>query len=284
MAVYWKPQEIRDLAEYCISIELFPEKWGFVRRLCEAQHNVLPADRRRPVRNVQEVQAIIDVIKTIRVERAQEDVSLQTKLPEPPPVPPDVPEAPPEPAAPAVEPRLADHSFDALIDAVITKLGDRILNGLKDQLAGIIREQQGATPEPRLTPGGLSYLHKPKAVARDVKPRVVVVGLLNQQAEDVEDDFKNQIDFTFVKSQQAGSGREGGHGMLNRSKKADVVIAMTKFIGHDVEKAAKSLDAPYVRVNGSVSGLKKWLTQYLNGEHVLTKTLHDFKDLKDVKP
>ena len=134
-----------------------------------------------------------------------------------------------------------------------------------------------------MTPGGVSYIHKPKEFVRDVKPRVVVVGLLNQQAEDVEDDFKDRIDFTFVKSQQAGSGRDGGHGMLNRSKKADVVIAMTKFIGHDVEKAAKSLDAPYVRVNGSVSGLKKWLTQYLNGEHVLTKTLHDLKDLKDVK-
>jgi hypothetical protein len=42
---------------------------------------------------------------------------------------------------------------------------------------------------------------------------------------------------------------------------------MTDFIGHDVDRNLKGLSIPYYRVNGSVSGLKRWLTGWLTGDY-----------------
>lgn len=109
-----------------------------------------------------------------------------------------------------------------------------------------------------------------RTVPRDHRPRVCVVGLLNQQEQDVKHAFGDALEFVFVKSQgTGGSGAHGGHGMLERGARCDVVISMVNFNGHDVDKAAKKLNVPFVRVNGSVSALKKWLTSWINGEIAL---------------
>ena len=109
-----------------------------------------------------------------------------------------------------------------------------------------------------------------RTVPRDHRPRVCVVGLLNQQEQDVKHAFGDALEFVFVKSQgTGGSGAHGGHGMLERGARCDVVISMVNFNGHDVDKAAKKLNVPFVRVNGSVSALKKWLTSWINGEVAL---------------
>ena len=109
-----------------------------------------------------------------------------------------------------------------------------------------------------------------RTVPRDHRPRVCVVGLLNQQEQDVKHAFGDSLEFVFVKSQgTGGSGAHGGHGMLERGARCDVVISMVNFNGHDVDKAAKKLNVPFVRVNGSVSALKKWLTSWINGEVAL---------------
>ncbi|MGH7461966.1 MAG: hypothetical protein ACREMA_13205, partial [Longimicrobiales bacterium] len=105
---------------------------------------------------------------------------------------------------------------------------------------------------------------------RDHKPRVCVVGLLNQQEQDVRRAFGNALDFTFIKSHQSGGGgAHGGHGVTTRASGCDVVIGMTNFTGHDVDEAAKKLHVPFIRLNGSVSGLKRWLQHWLNGEVAL---------------
>ena len=94
-------------------------------------------------------------------------------------------------------------------------------------------------------------------------PRVCVVGLINQQEHDVSAAFDGVIEFIFVKAQRTGGGGHGGAGMLTRSASSDLVIAMTDFIGHDVEASAKHLHVPFERVKGSVSALKRWLTDWL---------------------
>jgi hypothetical protein len=59
--------------------------------------------------------------------------------------------------------------------------------------------------------------------------------------------------------------------MLSRGAQADVVIQMSDFTGHDVDAASKHLDVPFVRVTGSVSALKRWLSHWLNGEVALAR-------------
>ncbi|WP_429584252.1 hypothetical protein [Paraburkholderia youngii] len=94
-------------------------------------------------------------------------------------------------------------------------------------------------------------------------PRVCVVGLINQQENDVSAAFEGAIEFVFVKAQKTGGTGHGGAGMLTKGSSADVVIAMTDFIGHDVEASAKHLHVPFERVKGSVSALKRWLSDWL---------------------
>jgi len=100
---------------------------------------------------------------------------------------------------------------------------------------------------------------------RTRQPRVTVVGLLNQQEEDVRRAFAGVIDFVFVKSQQTGGNGHGGAGMVTKSATSDLVIAMVGHCGHDVESHSKYLKVPFERVNGSATGLKRWLTNWLAG-------------------
>jgi hypothetical protein len=98
---------------------------------------------------------------------------------------------------------------------------------------------------------------------RNRLPRVTVVGLIHQQERDLAAAFAGTVEFIFVKSQKQGGGGHGGAGMLTKSASSDLVIAMTDFVGHDVESSAKHLHIPYERVKGSVPALKRWITDWL---------------------
>ncbi|AXF04767.1 hypothetical protein CUJ88_41080 [Paraburkholderia hospita] len=167
-----------------------------------------------------------------------------------------------------------DLSVETLIKAFAVKIGQQLMRGIGEQIQEAVMRQvintlQGIPMRPGALPEGATRVHTPP---RERKPRVAIVGLLNQQAEDVKRAFADAVEFTFIKSQQqGGSGGHGGAGMLARGSQADVVISMVDFTGHDVDAASKHLAVPFVRVNGSVSALKRWLSQWLNGEVALAR-------------
>ncbi|MFP3554208.1 hypothetical protein SB861_26405 [Paraburkholderia sp. SIMBA_049] len=185
-----------------------------------------------------------------------------------------------EATAEAVKPAVAapldlhDLSIETLIRGLAMKIGRQLIRGLGEQIQEAVMRQvintlQGIPLQPGALPEGTTRVHTPP---RDRKPRVAIVGLLNQQAEDVKRTFASAVEFTFIKSQQqGGSGAHGGAGMLARGAQADVVVSMVDFTGHDVDNASKHLDVPFVRVNGSVSALKRWLSHWLNGEVALAR-------------
>jgi hypothetical protein len=102
---------------------------------------------------------------------------------------------------------------------------------------------------------------------KDRLPKLCIVGLLNQQAEDVQKAFLGTVEFVFVKSQAEGGGGHGGAGMLTKSASCDLVIAMVDHMGKDVDASAKHLKIPYHRVNGSASACKRFITSWLNGSY-----------------
>jgi hypothetical protein len=51
--------------------------------------------------------------------------------------------------------------------------------------------------------------------------------------------------------------------MVARANTCDIAVAMTDFVGHDVDKSSKQLNIPFFRVGGSVSALKRWLGDWL---------------------
>jgi hypothetical protein len=54
-----------------------------------------------------------------------------------------------------------------------------------------------------------------------------------------------------------------------KARHADLVVLMTKFISHKHQETCKRVSEHVVFRNGGVSELKRWLTQWINGE-VLT--------------
>lgn len=172
----------------------------------------------------------------------------------------------------AIEARMRSEQVARPMESIIQMFTDRFAEVAVKAFAGSINRAiqdqmmamriDAAVPTPRVAP----QVEKVIAPPRERLPKVCVVGLIGQQEQDVKRALGDAIEFVFIKSQtQGGSGGNGGAGMLARGGGCDIVVAMSDFIGHDVEFAAKKLSIPYYRVPGSVSALKRWLTEWLAG-------------------
>jgi hypothetical protein len=174
----------------------------------------------------------------------------------------------------AIEQRMRTEQVARPMESIIQMFTDRFAEVAVKAFAGSINRAiqdqmlamriDAAVPTPRAA----VQVEKVIAPPRERLPKVLVVGLINQQEQDVKQAFADRIEFVFVKSQtQGGSGAHGGAGMLAKANSCDIVVTMADFIGHDVDRNLKGLSIPYYRVNGSVSGLKRWLTGWLTGEY-----------------
>jgi hypothetical protein len=156
-------------------------------------------------------------------------------------------------------------SFETLIKAVGGKIVQQVIGAIGEHLQEAIMTRideaiMRAPPQMPL-PEGVTRLHQ---APRDRKPRVLVVGLLNQQANDVEEALDGMMNLDFIKVE--GSDPSS---LEAKARKADLVILMTKFISHKHQETCKRVSEHVVYRNGGVSELKRWLTQWINGE-VLT--------------
>jgi hypothetical protein len=169
----------------------------------------------------------------------------------------------PEPEAPPSTVQAVDPDIVRAVAEQLTPMVAATFNECAHQLVGaLVHALENAGLQP---PAAAGVVSPPRIMPppRTRLPRVCVVGLINQQENDVSAAFAGVIEFVFVKTQKQGSSGQGGPGMLNKSASCDVVLAMTGFISHDVETAAKHLHVPFERVNGSVSALKRWLREWL---------------------
>lgn len=149
------------------------------------------------------------------------------------------------------------------LDGAIKGLDKRILDALPKQTEPATPSQQHITVQTvDAVPEGVN---KVAIAPRDRKPRICVAGLMNQQINDVRREFGSLIDMSFVKSDK-GSGSD-----VDAYRNMDVVICMTRFSSHAVEREAKSVGAPLVRITGAVSALKRWLRSWINNEIAITE-------------
>jgi hypothetical protein len=150
------------------------------------------------------------------------------------------------------------------LDGAIKGLDKRILDALPKQV-----EVPATPPQQHISittadavPEGVN---KVAIAPRDRKPRICVAGLMNQQINDVRGEFDNIIDFSFVRTDK------GSTAIVDTMRDKDLVVCMTRFSSHDVERTARTVDVPVVRITGSVSMLKRWLRQYINHEIAITE-------------
>lgn len=160
--------------------------------------------------------------------------------------------------AKAIDP--ASLPFETLIEAIGVKVAGMLLRSIGEQLQESIMqritEALGHMGAQAPLPEGVARLHP---APRHRKPRVLIVGLLNQQAQDMERALGELLSLDFVKVEHAST-------LEDKARNADLVVLMTKFISHQHQDIVRSVNEHVVYRNGGVTELKRYLTQWINGE------------------
>jgi hypothetical protein len=165
-------------------------------------------------------------------------------------------------APPAVPLDPASLPFDTLIEAIGTKVAGMLMRSIGEHLQESIMQRVNEAlahvqiTVPAVMPAGVTRLH---SAPRNRKPRVLVVGLLNQQEQDMTRAMGEFLDLEYAKSEHHKT-------LEDRAKHADLVVLMTKFISHKHQEIVRHVNEHIVYQNGGVSELKRWLTRWVNGE------------------
>lgn len=136
---------------------------------------------------------------------------------------------------------LATSLADTLAQQVAAKLKDRLMAQLATQLPAL------AAPPPQIH---APIINEPKVS----KKRVLIAGLLPQQAGMIESEFGEVFDLTFWKD-------ESLHALKSRAESAEVTITFTSKIGHAAENAIKTTRTEYHRCVGGMTSLRDMLTR-----------------------
>lgn len=160
----------------------------------------------------------------------------------------------------AIDP--ASLPLETLIGALGTRIAGMLLRSIGEQLQESIMQRitealgNVTLPSPGVLPEGATRMH---AAPRDRKPRVLIVGLVRQQEDDVRRALGELFRFNYVRVEHADNLEEKARG-------ADLVVLMTKFISHKHQDIVRRVNEHIVYRNGGVTELKRWLTQWINGE------------------
>lgn len=160
----------------------------------------------------------------------------------------------------AIDP--ASLPLETLIGALGTRIAGMLLRSIGEQLQESIMQRitealgNVTLPSPGVLPEGATRMH---AAPRDRKPRVLIVGLVRQQEDDVRRALGELFRFDYVRVEHADNLEEKARG-------ADLVVLMTKFISHKHQDVVRRVNEHIVYRNGGVTELKRWLTQWINGE------------------
>jgi hypothetical protein len=138
---------------------------------------------------------------------------------------------------------------------------------------GELMETMRVSMEAQMT-NMMDQLTKPAAAQEPEaqKPRhlnLVVVGLGNQEYDQLRKDFFGDVSFKQVKVLADSRSGQTAQAMLEAAKGTDAVLAMHHAVGADVKMAAtrlKEMKVPYVAVTGNIRDLKSRIKSALTGE------------------
>lgn len=136
---------------------------------------------------------------------------------------------------------LATSLADTLAQQVAAKLKDKLMAQLATTLPAL------AAPPPQIH---APIINEPKAS----KKRVLIAGLLPQQAGMIQSEFGEVFDLTFWKD-------ESLQALKHRAEAAQVTITFTSKIGHAAESAIKATSTEYRRCVGGMTSLRDMLTR-----------------------
>ncbi|MBF3779525.1 hypothetical protein ISG18_12595 [Burkholderia pseudomallei] len=270
--VRWNAEERRKIAVESKRLLNDFEDMGKLEAIRKAIEYTMPPNRQRDISSIIHVPWITDEWKVIdeldRTEReerqARERAAEAERVAEESRRAIEAARAEAE-AAKAIDP--ASLPFATLIEAIGVKIAGMLLRSIGEQLQESIMQRitealgNVTLPSPGVLPEGATRMH---AAPRDRKPRVLVVGLVRQQEDDVSRALGELFRFDYARVEHADNLEEKARG-------ADLVVLMTKFISHKHQDIVRRVNEHIVYRNGGVTELKRWLTQWINGE-VVTAT------------
>lgn len=199
----------------------------------EAVSHSLGEGRIRSMKATTAFEPIIDRIKQLMKEKK--------KAPEQPELPPKVqivdrfiPKSLTEFSTEELQSEIYRRQFEPLLKEMVGSVTEKMSNQLNILFSNLVNEEESDNEE------------------RKVLPRILVVGLMPKQEEEVSREYGEFYDFKFHKDKAIGN-------LGNVAKKCDRVILMTKFVSHNHQNMIKNAGVELLYCNGSVSELKNLL-------------------------
>ena len=145
--------------------------------------------------------------------------------------------APPPPPKPTID-------IDEMVDKISDEIVDMIINKINEKLS----ERLGCSMPVVMTAAK-------KAIETAQKTKVLVVGLLPQQAGLIQQEFGDKFNMDFCEATTA-SGK-----LRSQVLASDIVVTMTKFISHSHQDITLSAGGNLRRCAGGLSQLRAILTE-----------------------
>ena len=184
---------------------------------------------------------IADEITAIEAQSQQQQQAAETK-----PAAIEQPALVVDPTAAAAATLLTQALMSAFLDALESPRGQAAIRKAFEVPCGV--------PDEQFKVEGLS------AIAPVVKRqrKVLIVGLLGSQQEEIKRDFGQKLDLRFLPSEiPTKQAREN-------AKSVDVTFGMVSYMSHPLDGALNKAAVNYRRVNGTVSDLKRLMYHLTN--------------------
>lgn len=163
-------------------------------------------------------------------------------------------------AAEARETAITQYRANAPLEELIGVVARRLAGAL---LAPLVDEFRNAIAS------GLASVRAPQTVGVPVKPAprerlpvVGVAGLIRQQAQQLERDYKGQCEFVFG----GDTDGTGAHGVSSKFAACDLVLLMADYVSHDVRGKVQNYAPGFVPLRGSLSSARTNIDKWLAGE------------------
>lgn len=218
-----------------------------------AQKQVLPTYRHRPVRDRQRLKPVEAAYARMHHERASKLVPNAV-----PPAPTGNHEVIEQSSLESTLVRLARRAIDeqrtADHELLLSKVRDTVRIELASCLPKFVAEIRAAV----MLKGDSSVTVDRTVVAptppkpKVVRPKVLIIGLLNEQAHIIMNEYQEMLDTRFIKSNDGISQT----GLIEKCRDVDIVIVMIKFVGHGEDHRAKQVAKRYIPIHGGMSSLK----------------------------
>jgi hypothetical protein len=156
---------------------------------------------------------------------------------------------------------VAQRAASSMLGSLVETLQTQVVASLVGSIARVPVSLNLPGQEPVSMEGNSAVV---KLAPKERKPRVLVVGLLNQPQNEFKRSHGELVDFSFV----SGDSQHTPD-LEDKARHVDLIISCGKFMSHSVINKLRKVNSNIRHEPGALSGARRFLTAWLNGEVAL---------------